>query len=93
MIVDYFVSSEDVLLTADIVDDNDNVITSAAEGGLMFCFGFIFIYLFFLFFNDSVRPIICWTDPRQICRVDWTMAVDERGKLIFRSLKGRCRGN
>jgi len=47
MIVDYFVSSEDVLLTADIVDDNDNVITSAAEGGLMFCFGFIFIYFFY----------------------------------------------
>jgi len=51
MIVDYFVSSEDVLLTADIVDDNDNVITSAAERGLMFCFGFIFIYLFFYFFT------------------------------------------
>ena len=30
---------------------------------------------------------IYWTDPRQICTVGRTMAVDEQSKIIFRSLK------
>jgi len=70
--------------------------STAAEGGLIFCLCFLFIYLFhILFFN-----YFCQTDCRDIYRTDlrrvanielWSWMNDL--KLLFRSLKGCCHGN
>jgi len=32
-------------------------------------------------------------DLQEICRINRTLAVDERSEVFFRSLKGRCRGS
>jgi len=63
------------------------------EGGLMFCLCFIFIL--FLIFNDSVRPIIS-TSPGSILTkfaglVELRLDMNDL-KLICRSLKERCHG-
>jgi len=60
----------------------------------MFCLCFLFI--FFVIFNDFCQTNylnIYRADLRHICRDGRTVAVDEGLKLVFRSLKGRCRGN
>jgi len=42
---------------------------------------------------DQSSQHLYWTNFHQICRVGRTMTVDDDLKLVFRSLKGRCRGN
>ena len=71
-----------------------SLVALLAEGGLMFCLCFLFI--FFVILNDFCQTNylnIYRADLRQICRDGRTVAVDKGLKLVFRSLKGRCRGN
>jgi len=58
-------------------------------------------YVLLMFFIFKIFLVTCHTnylsiyrtDLHEICRIGRTLAADERPIVIFRSLKGRCRGN
>jgi len=83
---------KDYLYQPAVKESNSPLGLREAEGGLMFCLRFLFIY----FFTISVRPIIS-TSTRPIFTklvglVELRLQINDL-KLVFRSLRGRCRGN